>query len=192
MTRALASLSVVVAVTGCMAGMAGHAAQPPPPTPAPQATETAAPGGMAAMDMQACPMSVPGTQVAAAETPDGESITFTTSPNWAADLRARVHGMADVHNRHHQGGGMEGTNGGMQHEGMMGGGSMGPSGAGADQMAMMPPPSRATVEDVEGGALIVVTPNDPADLDRLRSAVRMHAEHMQQTGACEMGRPGHM
>lgn len=68
----------------------------------------------------------------------------------------------------------------MQHGGMMGGGSMGPTG-GRD--AMMPPPSRAAVEDVEGGARLVVTPNDPGDLDRLRSTVRMHAEHMRQTGA---------
>jgi hypothetical protein len=142
---------------------------------------------MEAMPMEACPMAVPGTQVAVTETRDGEAVTFTTSRNQADELRARVHAMADMHNSHHQGGGMEGMHGGMQHGGMMGGGSMGSTG-GRD--AMMPPPSRATVEDVEGGARLVVTPNDPADLDQLRSTVRMHAEHMRQTGTCEMGHHG--
>ncbi len=192
MRRVLVILSLVVsaAATGCMAGMAGHGAHAEA-TATPHPAETA-PTGMSAMSMQNCPMSVPGTQVAAADIPDGESITFTTSPDRAADLRARVHAMADMHNRHHQGGGMEEMHGGMQHGGMMGGGSMGSSSAGADQMAMMPPPSRASVEDVEGGARIVVTPNDPADLDRLRSAVRMHAQHMRDGGQCEMGHPGRM
>ena len=53
---------------------------------------------------------------------------------------------------------------------------------------MMPPPSRATVEDVENGARIVVTPNDSADLQKLQSTVRMHAEHMQQNGCGSMHR----
>jgi hypothetical protein len=152
------------------------------------------------MPMHACPIAVPGTQLAAADTPDGVSVTFTTSPDRAEDLRARVHAMADMHNRHHLAGGPEGTHaghGGMEHGGMMGGGMMGggmmgggsTAGAGAGQASMMPPPSRATVVDVEGGARLVVTPNDPADMDQLRSTVRTHAEHMQKTGTCRMGPP---
>jgi hypothetical protein len=133
------------------------------------------------MPMHACPIAVPGTQLAAADR--------------AEDLRARVHAMADMHNRHHLAGGPEGTHaghGGMEHGGMMGGGMMGggsTAGAGAGQASMMPPPSRATVVDVEGGARLVVTPNDPADMDQLRSTVRTHAEHMQKTGTCRMGPP---
>ena len=46
----------------------------------------------------------------------------------------------------------------------------------------MPPPSRAAVEDLPDGARIIVTPNDPADLERLQKTVRTHAEHMQQHG----------
>ncbi len=177
--------------TGCMAGMmAGHAAHAAPAGAA-QASN-AAPEGMGAMPAEACPMAVPGTRVAAADTPGGESVTFTTTPDRAADLRARVHAMVDMHNRHGEGGGKEGMRDGMHGGMMMGGGSMGPSGAGADQMSMMPPPSRAAVEDVEGGARIVVTPNDPADLDRLRSAVLMHAQHMQESGTCGMPSHGHM
>jgi hypothetical protein len=139
--------------------------------------------------MQMCPMAVPGTQVSAADTAGGEAITFTTTPDALADLRSRVGAMADMHNQHHQGGGADSMHaGGMQgmHGGMMGGG------AGAMHGGMMPPPSRAVVEDVAGGARIVVTPNDPADLDPLRTTLRAHAQHMQETGQCGMGPAGGM
>ena len=185
MTRGFATLAAALTTTmiGCMAG---HAASGPPATA--QAPMNA-PGAMEGMPMSVCPMAVPGTQLAVADTADGEAVTFTTSPDRAAELRGRVHAMADMHNRHHQAG-MESMHGGMQHGGMMGG-SKGPAGGG-DAMPMMPPPSRAAVEDVEGGARLVVTPNAPADLDRLRSTVRMHAEHMRQTGTCEMAHHGKM
>src|SRR6266545_7647261 len=98
MTKALASVSIALAVTGagCMAGMAGHGTHAPSAQPA-QMSE-------AAPMTQACPVMVPGTQVAAAETVNGESITFTTSPDHVADLRARVRTMANMHNRHHASG----------------------------------------------------------------------------------------
>jgi hypothetical protein len=51
----------------------------------------------------------------------------------------------------------------------------------------MPPPSRASVEDLPNGARITVTPNDAADLQRLQSTIRAHAEHMQQHGCAMMG-----
>ena len=85
--------------------------------------------------------------------------------------------MAEMHNQHHAAaGGMHDDHGG----GKMDGHGMGGT--------MMPPPSRATVEDVENGARIVVTPNDSADLQKLQSTVRMHAEHMQQNGCGSMHR----
>ncbi len=184
MRRGLAGLAVAFTTMGG-ACMAGHTASSAGPSPS-QAVN--APGEMEGMPMSACPMAVPGTQLAVADTPEGEAVTFTTAPDRAAELRGRVHAMADMHNSHHQGGGMEGMHGGMQHGGMMGGGSMGSTG----RDAMMPPPSRAAVEDVEGGARLVVTPNDPADLERLRSTVRMHAERMRQTVTCEMDHHGKM
>jgi hypothetical protein len=152
-----------------------------------ESTTPAAQGGEPSAGMQpgVCPMAVPGAQAVAADVEGGEAVTFTTSSDQVAELRNRVHAMADMHNRHHQGGGMD--HGGM-HEGMQGGamghGSMG--GGSADHMAMMPPPSHAAVEDLPSGARLVVTPNDPADLDQLRSAVRMHAEHMDEMHACGM------
>lgn len=171
MTRALlVPVLVAFAGTACMhAGRAAPAASTQPATAAPA-------GGMAGM----CPMSVPGTKVSAADTATGEALTFTTTPDQAAALREKVHAMADMHNRHHASG--EAGHGGMG-GGMMGGGMAGESMGGMQ----MPPPSRAVVEDLPEGARIVVTPNDPVDLQRLQSTVRSHAEHMQQDG-CGMMR----
>jgi hypothetical protein len=128
-------------------------------------------------------MSVPGTNLSAADTSTGEALTFTTTPDQAAALRERVHAMADMHNRHHASG--DAGHGGMG--GMHGGGMMGGHASHGGQDGMMgdmemPPPSRAAVEDLPDGARIIVTPNDPADLERLQKTVRMHAEHMQQHG----------
>lgn len=132
---------------------------------------------------QPCPVAVPGTQVAAVDTEGGVSLVFTTSSD-PEELRRRVRAMADLHNQHHAGGG---------HAGMMGGGTMGHGGmmGHGGAQATMPPPARATVEDVESGARLVLTPADEADLDALRAHVHEHAAEMQRTGRCpmEMGAP---
>ena len=138
-------------------------------------------GGMT-MDM--CPMAVPGTTVSAQDTQAGEALTFATNSGQVAELRRRVRAMVDMHNRHHAGGE---TMGGMGHGGMMGGGSApGHGQMHGDHHVMMPPPSRASVEDVEGGARIALVPQDPAAIEQLRSAVQMHAEHMQKEGCSGM------
>lgn len=172
-TRSLAVL-VLLAAACAHSGGSGDttaAARPAPATAASRQAPTAS-------GMPMCPTDVEGTQVTAADTPSGETVTFTTAPERAAELRTRVHAMADMHNRHHATGatdahaGMQGAEGGGMHHG-----------------AMMPPPSRATVEDTDTGARIVVTPNDPADLAKLQATVREHAQHMQE-GCGHMG--GHM
>jgi hypothetical protein len=171
MSRALLILlAVVFATTGCT--HAGHAASAAAPAAAPQASTEAPQGdGMTGM----CPMSIPGTQVAAKDTSTGEALTFTTtSPGQVPALREKVHAMADMHNRHHASGEEQAGMGGMMHGGMMGGGDM--------PMMEMPPPSHAAVEDLPEGARIVVTPNDSADRQRLQSTIRSHAEQMQQHG----------
>ncbi|BDG02410.1 hypothetical protein [Anaeromyxobacter oryzae] len=179
MTRSLLA-TVVFALTGtaCMAGHAASAATPEPAATAPPSAGAAMGGGMAGM----CPMSVPGTKVSAADTATGEALTFTTTPDQAAALRERVHAMADMHNRQHASG--ETGHGGMM-GGMMGGGM------GGEEMGGMPPPSRAAVEDLPDGARIQVTPNDPADLQKLQSAVRSYAQHMEQQGCGMMDHPQH-
>lgn len=182
MTRALL-VSAVLAFTGTACMHAGHATPAAAGQPAVATGPTSgAPmgGGMAGM----CPMSVPGTRVLATETASGEALTFTTSPDQAAALREKVHAMADMHNRHHASG--DAGHGGMG--GMMGHGGMG---AGGMEGMQMPPPSRAAVEDLPDGARILVTPNDPADLQLLQATVRQHAEHMQQHGCGMIDHPQH-
>jgi hypothetical protein len=132
-------------LTACM-----HAAQP--------AAAPADPGMMAM-----CPMTVPGTQVYAADTANGSALTFTTSPDQVAELRVRVHAMANMHNQRHGGTGGDEKMGGK----------------------MTPPPSRAWVEEIDNGARIAMTPNDPGNLLKLQSSVRAHAEHLQRHG-CAM------
>jgi TusA-related sulfurtransferase len=191
MARILVAASALsLAVTGCMhAGHAAGAAQP--------ATAAPAPAGMGGMMGERCPMNVPGTQVSAADVATGEALTFTTTPDAAASLREKVHAMADMHNRHHAEG--EHGPGGMQHGGMGGMGGMDSTAHVGDTEAMphggmggmqMPPPSRATVEDLPNGARLVVTPNDPADLERLQATIRAHALQMQQHGCEGMGPRG--
>ena len=62
--------------------------------------------------------------------------------------------------------------GGDHEKGMMGGG-------------MMMPPATARSEEIEGGARLVFTPKDPADLSKLREHARQHAEKMA-SGQCPM------
>lgn len=188
MTRTLlvALVAPLLPSLACMpAMMAGHAVSPGMAAP-PGAPRD---GGADAAMMQACPMAVPGTQVAVSDTAGGEALTFTTAGGDVGELRRRTSAMAAMHDRMGAGARMEQMQGGMAPGGGMmgpgiGGGSMG-GGQGGGGHGMTMPPSRAAVEDVENGARIVVTPNDPADLERVRSAVRMRAKHMQQRG-CEM------
>ena len=174
----LGTAGLALVSMGCMHGAASQATAPAaqPGTPGAQA-RTGMGAGMADGKMAAmCPMAIPGTQVSAADTSTGEALTFsTTSPDQVAELRTRVRAMADMHNQHHASGGM--------HEGMHQPGGM-MSGGGMANMPM-PPPSTATVEDTDAGARLVLTPQDPAQMAQLQSAVRAHAGMMQQ-GGCGM------
>jgi TusA-related sulfurtransferase len=211
MMRTLA-IGLAAAAIGCMGGGRGHAkaparaaepAEPPAEAAAPPAEATAPPAGAAASGpaagpMAGCPMAVPGTEVAADDVPAGEAITFTTAdPQAVADLRSRVHAMAEMHEAHHGAGMMGGMHGPMHHGDMAGGGmERGGTGGGTGSADVpehgMMPGGRAVAEDVPGGARLVITADDPADVDRVRAAVRMHAAHMRDSGTCgmELERPG--
>jgi hypothetical protein len=120
-----------------------------------------------------CPMSVPGTQVIAADAVNGGTLTFTTTGE-IEELRIRVMEMAQRHNAHHADTG--------EHSGMGRGGMM----ASENPLGSTPmPPSWATVVEVERGAMIVVVPNESGDLARLQSAIRTRAERMQRNG-CDL------
>jgi len=157
---------LVAAITAC--GSRQRSTEPATSAQA-RAQTNQQPGGGAM-----CPMMNAGTQVATSDTSDGVAIVFTTTGD-VADLRARVRHMADMHNQ------MAGAKG----KGMQGGG-MQDSGKGMMGMQMVP--SRASVEDVPGGARLVLVPTDPSQLGALRQQARMHAEMMQK-GQCPMMAP---
>jgi hypothetical protein len=107
--------------------------------------------------MQSCPMSVSGAEVAVENTNDGISVTITTTSGDVAELRTRVESMAKMHTA--------ASNEAMMRERMI--------------------PFTVKVEEIEKGARLTLTPNDPARLEEFRTKVRQHAERMK-TGDCSM------
>ncbi len=122
-----------------------------------------------------CPLALPGAQMVSEVTADGVALVFTTSGGDPAELRARVHQMAEHHNEAQvpaldttttsEGGGMESAEGGMDMHG-----------------AAREVPSRAAVEDIAGGARVVFTPSDPAKVGILREQIRVHGKEMASSG----------
>lgn len=149
-------------------------------------------GGMAGM----CPMQVEGTTVRAADVEGGVALTFTTSGD-VAELRRRVAHMAEMHGHHgeHHGHGMgmhgqsSGGGGEHAHGAQQGGAGQPQSGQHQGGMmmggGMMMPAATARTEEIDGGARVILTPRDPADLGKLRE----HAQHMAErmaSGQCPM------
>lgn len=168
-----------------------------------------------------CPMAVPGTTVAAEEVEGGAALAFTTSGDVEelrrrvhrmAEFHNQHHGPAAAscescphrqqgscncpHHgkegchcpKHQQGGcpcpghGAAGHHGGGHHGGGMHGGP---------HKGMGAPKATATAENIQGGARIVLRPQDPAQLPALREHVTAHARRISQ-GECPMmpgGRP---
>jgi len=111
-----------------------------------------------------------GVQITATDDEDGVTITFTT-PGDPTEVRARVRKMAAMHDR-------------MSH-GMMGRGEgSGGMGEGMHEHTAMVP-SHATVEDVDHGACMRITPDDPAQLATLRDQIHAHVAMMNR-GQCPM------
>ena len=101
-----------------------------------------------------CPMQIPATTVTSSNVEGGVALAFTTHGGDVAELRARVQRMTETHHQHHSGS-------------VMG----------------MAPPSTASSEDIEGGARLVLKPQDPAQLEALREHARTHAARMAE-GDC--------
>ena len=166
MTRVLlVGAAALALLSGC-----AHYSQP-----APAAQMDGAGGDMKAL----CPMGVPGTQVSAVDETNGATMTVTANAQ-VAELQRRVHAMVAMHNQRH--------GDGKAHEGMMGHGMMRD---GQGMRGMMLPPSQATVTALETGARVTLMPTDPADLQKLQAAVRMHAQKMQQDGCGMKGAMHH-
>jgi hypothetical protein len=174
--------------------------------PEPQALGS---GGMTsgAMDTE-CPMSLSGTTVQTMDTADGTAMTFTTTGD-VSDLRRRVRMMADrMTARSAEAaarGGMGGTGEGYgttmgqpttqppsqsmgqppsQMMGQSTGQTMGQTMGQSTGHAM--PAVRTQVEDIDRGARIKMTPDDPSRLADMRQMVQQHVMMMSQTHNCPM------
>lgn len=163
MTAALRSLTLwaPLALAAACVPMHGPAASAGPPT-----SMGAPPAGPPHMDM--CPLDVTGAQVLVGDVDGGVALTFTTRGD-VRELRTRVHHMADMHAMHD----MHRLHGDMAHDHM----------GTRPGIEMRMVPVEARVADIDGGAQVILTPIDPAQLDALRAEARGHAEMMHE-GDC--------
>jgi hypothetical protein len=148
----------VTALAGC-ASTSGARSEPTTSTALASAHEegVSTMGGM-------CPAQVPGTTVTPVDVEGGVALAFTTSTGGVAELRQRVHRMAEMHDRQAGGPGVR-----MDH-------------------GMTMPAATASAEDIEGGARLVLKPKDPSQLEALRQHAQMHARMMAR-GECPMMAP---
>lgn len=205
-TLSIIGFAVGAALVGCAS--TSSARSEPTMSAAPAPTHQHDHGGADQGGMMAgmCPMQVSGTTVAATDVEGGIGLVFTTKGGDVAELRQRVRRMAEMHN---------GRGGHMGAHTMMGGHGAPSAGADAEHQhseeadaghersgrggmmmtgGMMTPAATASVEDIEGGARLVLRPKDPAQLAALRAHVHMKAERMAG-GQCPMmslggGQPG--
>lgn len=113
---------------------------------------------------QMCPAEVPGTTVKAEDISNGEALVFTNDdPAQVKELQRRVEHIAVMHGHHATG--------------MHGGVPAGCPACGAYAGG------QARAEKLPNGVRMLITTEDPAELDALRAKVREHAAQMQQ-GQC--------
>jgi hypothetical protein len=155
-TQRTIGMAAVVVVAGLLGACTKNGAQTPPPTAS--TAPAAAPTAEPGDNVASheCPMQIPGTTVTSSNVEGGVALAFTTNGGDVAELRERVQRMTETHHQHHTGG-------------VMG----------------MAPPSTASSEDIEGGARLVLKPQDPAQLEALREHARTHAARMAE-GDCPM------
>jgi hypothetical protein len=108
-----------------------------------------------------CPFGVRGARVRMIDTADGVVVTLRAFGDIAV-LRRRARDAAAMYG--------PGAHRGLGHDGAHGGGHR--HGLGLAQLGV---PVEATAEDTEEGARIIVRPKDPADLGRMRAALRARA-----------------
>lgn len=141
----------------------------------PSAPQASAQGqaGTAPQPAMTCPMAIPGADIKVEDTPEGVAITFTT-PGEGGDveaLRRGVQQMADLGSPCWRPGMMARRPGAMR-----GTGGAGMAGATGLQRSAS---ADVRVEDVPGGARLLLAAADPARVDTLRAQARVRAEHMR-------------
>ena len=116
-----------------------------------EAASAPAPAGAVVPDRRhadACPLTIDGVRADIETTGRGSTVTLSASPDQLLLLRARAHALAD-------------TQGGILGACPCGATAAGPA-----------PASDVSIEDVEGGAKIVVAARDPSDSQALGKIVR--------------------
>ena len=173
-------LSVSLAACGGSSSSSG-------PTTTPTKTEVA--------DDPSCPVAVAGTSVTVEDAAYGAALVFVTTGD-VAEVRKRVAALASMHNDHHSAMGPlpDGTDAGGGHAGHAGHDAHaqhGDGGGGAHAGhagGMIGVHSKATASDIDGGAKVLFVANG-ADVGKLQSELRMHAQHLAG-GTCQMGKTG--
>ncbi|MBS2019547.1 MAG: hypothetical protein JST00_42190 [Deltaproteobacteria bacterium] len=106
-----------------------------------------------------CPLGIQNAHVTFDETATGAALVFTTTPENVDALRVRARDASAMH-------------GNGQH---VGEGHAGKHGVGGGMHGLQPrhlPKAHASAEDTADGARLVFTPDDPKDLDVLRSKLK--------------------
>lgn len=160
------------------------------PPGAPTAPGSAMPlmgrGPMFEQMRSSCPMTIDNAKVEVTDTEDGVALSFTTNAENVGELRERAQHMASMYEMHrgrgamrwhHMRGATAGPPMGRGHMGM----GRGHMGRGAGPM----PAANASLENIDNGAKIVLTPTNADQLEQLREHVRLHQERMQ-SGECWM------
>lgn len=136
-----------------------------------------------------CPVAVAGTSVTVEDAANGAALVFVTTGD-VADVRRRVTELAKMHNDHHSSMGPlpDGNDAGGSHAGHDMSGHAGHDMKDHEGHAggMIGVHSKASASDVEGGAKILFVAG-AADLAKLQSELRMHAQHLG-SGTCAMGK----
>jgi mono/diheme cytochrome c family protein len=174
-------LQLTAALLLCLA-IAACGGSPSPGTPSTTPQPAAGPSD------PSCPVAVPGTSVTVEDTADGAALVFVTTGD-VAEVRRRAAALAQMHDDHHGAMGPlpDGSGGDTGHAGHdMAGHDMGGGEHAGHAGGMIGVHSKATASDVEGGAKVSFVAGS-ADVARLQSELRMHAQHLA-TGTCAMGK----
>ena len=135
-----------------------------------------------------CPMKVAGVTVEYTEIDEGGSLTFRTESGNVEALRDRVDGLAEMYGE--EGCGYSGSGPMMRHQRGRGHhGEMHGHGMHEKHGTMTRMHSAMTkVENVDGGARLLLTPEDEDSLGALREHLKWMAGHMNRMGDCPMMR----
>lgn len=122
--------------------------------------------------VEACPLGVPWTRVAIADTAEGVSIDFASDPSRVTEVRQRVRDQALVHG--------PGSHRGPGHAGTHGGAHGGPRDHGLQLWKLGE--LVTAVSDTPKGAALVVTPVEPARRAEVREFLATRVAHLQSAG----------